>query len=83
MIPEGIRRPISNFIQSLKSSKDKYDADKYHQLPITNYEYLVLLLKKIIEKRPGMKLARFNGLQENVLCFVPLHDIDTYWISTA
>ena len=49
IIPEVIRRSISNFVASLNSPRNKDLIGIYRRLPLTPFDLVILLLKKILE----------------------------------
>jgi peptidoglycan/xylan/chitin deacetylase (PgdA/CDA1 family) len=77
MIPDGIRRPLSNFVHSLSSSKRNDVIGKYRRLPLTGFECVILLLNKVLVKGTGCETQAFQWPSGKRAVFVSLHDIDT------
>jgi peptidoglycan/xylan/chitin deacetylase (PgdA/CDA1 family) len=76
-IPEGTRRTISNFVQSLKSHTNRDIISRYSKLPVTNFEFVVLLLNKIVSDDSEDRYQVFRWPCDKRAVFISLHDIDT------
>ena len=57
---------------------DKYAVDKYRRLPLTSFEFVILLLTKVLEKGTGGEASTFQWPSGKRAVFVSLHDIDSY-----
>src|SRR5215472_3141313 len=75
-VPEGIRRPISNVVQSLRVPRHLDVTGSYQRLPLTGFEFTLFLLNTVLA----------SGVQQHPLfqwpsgkraVFVSLHDVDT------
>jgi len=47
-VPTRVRRPLSNIVEALHSRRDADLVGKYRALPLTNFEFVVLLLNTIM-----------------------------------
>jgi peptidoglycan/xylan/chitin deacetylase (PgdA/CDA1 family) len=77
MIPTVIRRPISNFIHSLFSSRERDVVRNYSKLPLTSFEFVILLLNKILARGAAGETRAFQWPSGKRAVFVSLHDVDT------
>jgi len=77
MIPGKIRRPLSNFAHSLYSSRNKDVIAKYRRLPLTSFEFVILLLNKILDRGSECESRAFQWPSGKRAVFVSLHDVDT------
>jgi peptidoglycan/xylan/chitin deacetylase (PgdA/CDA1 family) len=76
-VPVAIRRPLSNLVQSLSSPKCSDVEGRYRRLPLTSFEFVMVLLYKILarDQNPGIRLFRWpSGLRA---VFLSMHDVDT------
>ncbi len=77
MVPEGIRRPLSNLVQSLRVPKCADVPGQYRRLPLTGFEFTLLLLNTIslhgCQDHPGL----FQWPSGKRAVFISLHDVDT------
>ena len=77
-VPEALRRPLSNLVQSLNAPKKVDVTAAWRRLPLTGFEFTILLLNTIVEREaksehwPPFKWP--NGKRSP---FVALHDVDT------
>jgi peptidoglycan/xylan/chitin deacetylase (PgdA/CDA1 family) len=76
-IPEAIRRPLSNFAQSFRASRNTDIIGKYRRLPLTGFEFVILLLNKILARESRGKTGVFQWPAGKRAVFVSLHDVDT------
>jgi len=76
-VPTVIRRPLSNFIHSVFSVKDNDVVRNYGRLPLTNFEFVILLLNRILEKDLSGDTRLFQWPSGKRAVFVSLHDVDT------
>jgi len=76
-IPEALRRPLSNFVQSLASPRNIDVIGKYRRLPLTSFEFVILLLNKILARSLGYKTGVFQWPEGKRAVFISLHDVDT------
>lgn len=76
-IPTVIRRPLSNFVQSMYSSRKGKVAQDYSKLPLTSFEFVILLLNKVLVRTPGYENRAFQWPSKKRSVFVSLHDVDT------
>jgi len=77
-IPTAIRRPLSNLVQSLASSRRKNGgAGQYRRLPLTDFEFVTLLLACVLENEGAGRRRVFQWPRGKSAAFVSLHDIDT------
>ena len=72
-VPAGIRRPVSNLIQSLRGPQAADVVKEYSRLPLTGFELVLLLLNAVI----GSDSKVFQWPAGKRAAFVALHDIDT------
>ena len=76
-IPTVTRRPLSNFVQSMYSSRKGKVAQDYSKLPLTSFEFVILLLNKVLVRTPGYENRAFQWPSKKRSVFVSLHDVDT------
>jgi peptidoglycan/xylan/chitin deacetylase (PgdA/CDA1 family) len=76
-IPTVIRRPLSNFVQSVTSLRKGNVVRDYGRLPLTSFEFVILLLNKILVGGLGYENRAFMWPQGKRAVFVSLHDVDT------
>jgi peptidoglycan/xylan/chitin deacetylase (PgdA/CDA1 family) len=72
-----IRRPLSNFVQSVYSRRKGDVAQDYSKLPLTSFEFVILLLNKVLSKAVGREARVFHWPSGKRAVFVSLHDVDT------
>jgi peptidoglycan/xylan/chitin deacetylase (PgdA/CDA1 family) len=72
-----IRRPLSNFVQSVYSRRKGDVGQDYSKLPLTSFEFVILLLNKILVGGLGYENRAFMWPQGKRAVFVSLHDVDT------
>jgi peptidoglycan/xylan/chitin deacetylase (PgdA/CDA1 family) len=77
VVPEAVRRPLSNMVQSFFASKKSDIVSKYRRLPLTGFEFVILLLHMILAKGRGDKTDVFQWPEGKRAVFVSLHDVDT------
>jgi peptidoglycan/xylan/chitin deacetylase (PgdA/CDA1 family) len=76
-VPEEIRRPLSNMVQSLRAPK-RFDLPAaYRRLPLTDFEYCVLLINTIVGRGTPERPRTFQWPSGKRAVFVALHDVDT------
>jgi hypothetical protein len=76
-VPEEIRRPISNMVQSLKTPRSLNVAGSYQRLPLTGFEFAVLLLNAILTDGLPHRPPLFQWPSRKRAVFVSLHDVDS------
>ncbi len=76
-IPTIIRRPLSNFVQSVYSRRKGDIVQDYSKLPLTSFEFVILLLNKILAGGLGCENRAFQWPPGKRAVFVSLHDVDT------
>jgi peptidoglycan-N-acetylglucosamine deacetylase len=76
-VPRGIRRPLSNFLQGLHSSQNIDVIEKYGRLPLTDFEFVVLLIHLVATKFDEKGTPLFHWPRNKRAVFVPFHDVDT------
>ena len=76
-IPPAVRRPLSNFLQSLKSSGGSDVVRQYSRLPLTNLEFVILLIQLLAAEQDEKESPLFNWPGGKRAVFVPFHDVDT------
>jgi peptidoglycan-N-acetylglucosamine deacetylase len=76
-VPEAIRRPVSNLVESLRAPNRFDRQDRYRQLPLTQFQLVVLLLNTILAGGSPERLRTFHWPGGKRAVFVPLHDVDT------
>jgi peptidoglycan/xylan/chitin deacetylase (PgdA/CDA1 family) len=76
-VPTALRRPVSNLVQSLRAPRGNGDVTTYRRLPLTSFEFVVLLLNRILvhNGRPESRLFQWPRGKRSV--FISLHDVDT------
>jgi peptidoglycan/xylan/chitin deacetylase (PgdA/CDA1 family) len=75
-VPEAIRRPVSNLVQALRAPKRIDVLRTWRRLPLTGFEFTVLLLNTILAR--GLSDRRvFQWPFGKRAVFVALHDVDT------
>jgi len=76
-VPEGMRRPISNLVQSLRAPRCLEVTDGYQRLPLTGFEFTFLLLNTILTSGLPERPPAFRWPCGKRAVFVSLHDVDT------
>jgi peptidoglycan/xylan/chitin deacetylase (PgdA/CDA1 family) len=76
-VPPAVRRPLSNFLQARCSSGSAGVIEKYIQLPLTNFEFVVFLINLILTANKEDKTPAFQWPGGKRAVFVPFHDVDT------
>ncbi len=76
-VPEGIRRPISNLVQSLRAPRCLDVAGSYQRLPLTGFEFILFLLNTILASGLPQRPPIFQWPSGKRAVFVSLHDVDT------
>lgn len=76
-IPERIRRPISNLVQSLRAPRDLDVSGSYKRLPLTGFEFTVFLLNTILAGNIPEHPQTFRWPHRKRAVFIALHDVDT------
>ncbi len=79
-VPEGLRRPVSNWVQGLRARHRNTDTDvvrRYQALPLTNFEFVVLLLNVMISDGRRHADSPFRWPSGRRAAFVSFHDVDT------
>ncbi len=76
-VPPVVRRPLSNFIQARCSSGNAGGIEQYLQLPLTNFEFVVLLCNLILTANEEEPTPAFQWPDGKRAVFVPFHDVDT------
>ncbi len=77
MIPAAIRRPLSIFVESVHSRRRREDLPNYSRLPLTSFEFVILLLNKALAREPGHETRAFQWPHGKSAAFLSLHDVDT------
>ena len=76
-IPPAVRRPLSNFVQSLSSRKKGGGERDYSKLPLRSFELVILLLNKIVSGGLGRESSPFRWPLGKRAVFISVHDVDT------
>ncbi len=76
-IPTMLRRPLSNFVQSVHSRRKGDVAHDYSKLLLTGFEFVLLLLNKVLSRGLGYEDRAFQWPSGKRAVFVSLHDVDT------
>lgn len=76
-IPPAVRRPLSNLLQANHSSGSTGVIEKYRQLPLTGFEFVVLLLDLAATVNSEGGSRSFHWPEGKRAVFVPFHDVDT------
>lgn len=76
-VPEVMRRPISNLVQSLWTPRRLDVAGSYQRLPLTGFEFTLLLLNTILASGLPQRPSTFQWPSGKRAVFVSLHDVDT------
>ena len=77
MIPPFIRRPLSTFVHSVFSKKGGDIVRDYSNLPLTSFEFVILLLSKVLARNHICDARIFHWPSGKRAVFVSLHDVDT------
>jgi len=77
VVPEGIRRPISNMVQSFGARRSLDVAGSYRRLPLTGFEFTLFLLNTILANGLAQRPPMFQWPCGKRAVFVSLHDVDT------
>jgi peptidoglycan/xylan/chitin deacetylase (PgdA/CDA1 family) len=76
-IPPVVRRPLSNLLEAGHSSGNNDVIDKYRRLPLTSFEFVVLLLNLIATANAEKNHLSFHWPEGKRAVFVSFHDVDT------
>jgi peptidoglycan/xylan/chitin deacetylase (PgdA/CDA1 family) len=76
-VPEGVRRPVSNVVQALRSRTKGDVVTKYGALPLTDFEFATLLLRTVAANGAASAQGAFHWPSGKRAVFVSLHDVDT------
>lgn len=76
-VPEGVRRPVSNMVQAFRAPSTTDIATRYGALPLTNFEFIALLLRTIAAEGRESAQGAFEWPSGKRAVFVSLHDVDT------
>ena len=77
MIPAVIRRPLSIFVESVSSRRKGEGLLNYSRLPLTSFEFVVLLLNRVLAGDPRTEARAFQWPSGKSAVFISLHDVDT------
>jgi peptidoglycan/xylan/chitin deacetylase (PgdA/CDA1 family) len=77
MIPPVIRRPLSNLVQSVYSRKMQDTVRDFGRLPLTGFEFVILLLNKLLARHSAYEDRAFHWPSGKRAVFVSVHDVDT------
>ena len=77
MVPAVVRRPLSIFIESVHSRRRGEDLLDYSRLPLTSFEFMILLLNKVLARDPRSETRAFQWPSGKSAVFLSLHDVDT------
>ncbi len=78
MVPTAIRRPVSNLVESIFSPSGRNAEQDYAKLPLTSFEFVILLLHTLQGNTPPVPKPRpFQWPSGKRSVFIPLHDVDT------
>jgi peptidoglycan/xylan/chitin deacetylase (PgdA/CDA1 family) len=76
-VPEGIRRPVSNLVEALHAPKQHDVTAAFSQLPLTGFDFTVLLVQTILGNGAAEPHRPFRWPGRRRAAFVALHDVDT------
>ena len=76
-VPERVRRPISNLVQSLRTRRGLDVTESYKRLPLTGFEFTVFLLNTILTSGLPERPPIFHWPHGKRAVFIALHDVDT------
>jgi peptidoglycan/xylan/chitin deacetylase (PgdA/CDA1 family) len=76
-VPPVIRRRISNLVKSMQAPRNRDLVSEYAKLPLTSFEFVLLLLDRILADGNGRATQLFQWPEGKRAVFVSLHDIDT------
>jgi peptidoglycan/xylan/chitin deacetylase (PgdA/CDA1 family) len=76
-VPEQARRLVSNFVKSLRSHRNGDIVSKYRTLPLTNFEFVLILLDRLVANGRSAQTSLFRWPSGKRAAFVSLHDIDS------
>jgi SAM-dependent methyltransferase/peptidoglycan/xylan/chitin deacetylase (PgdA/CDA1 family) len=76
-VPTQVRRPLSNILQAMHARRDTDLVGKYRALPLTNFEFVVLLLNTIVTVGQDAAASPFRWPSGKKAVFVSFHDVDT------
>jgi peptidoglycan/xylan/chitin deacetylase (PgdA/CDA1 family) len=74
-VPPVIRRRVSNLLKSMQAPRNRDLVTEYAKLPLTSFEFVLLLLDRILSDGHPTQLFQWPAGKRAV--FVSLHDIDT------
>jgi peptidoglycan/xylan/chitin deacetylase (PgdA/CDA1 family) len=77
LVPEAVRRPVSNLVESLRGGRRPSTTDSHKRLPLTSFEFTVLLLNTVLASGLSEPPPPFRWPAGKRAVFVPLHDVDT------
>jgi len=76
-VPEKIRRPLSNLVEALRAPRYLDVPGGYQRLPLTDFEFTVLLLNTILASDLPERPRTFHWPSGKRAVFVSLHDVDS------
>jgi peptidoglycan/xylan/chitin deacetylase (PgdA/CDA1 family) len=76
-VPSRVRRPLSNIVEALHSARDVDPVSAYRALPLTNFEFVVLLLNAVLTAGKNAAPRPFQWPSGKKAVFISLHDVDT------
>ena len=76
-VPEGVRRPVSNVVQALRTRTTADVVTRYGALPLTDFEFTALLLWTAAADGAAGAQGAFQWPSGKRAVFVSLHDVDT------
>lgn len=77
MVPERIRRPISNLVHGLRAAKRLDVTDEYRRLPLNGFESALLLITTALNPDAPGPPQVFRWPAGKRAVFLALHDVDT------
>ena len=76
-VPAGIRRRVSNLVKSIQTPRNRDLVSEYARLPITSFEFVLLIIDRILADGHGGEPQLFQWPAGKRAVFVSLHDVDT------
>jgi peptidoglycan-N-acetylglucosamine deacetylase len=76
-VPATIRRPLSNLLQSFHAPRRRDLAATYRRLPLTSFEFVLLLLHAVAAVHEAGEPHAFRWPGGRRAAFIALHDVDT------
>jgi SAM-dependent methyltransferase/peptidoglycan/xylan/chitin deacetylase (PgdA/CDA1 family) len=75
-VPSRIRRPVSNYVAGRNAPRGTDLVDKHRALPLTNFEFVVLLVHASVTVGSNGAARPFHWPSGKKAVFISFHDVD-------